>query len=120
MGFYGQFAKARRPRGLFGLAASLAAVVLSLSAGTALAGEITGNGTSLKTDSSHWGGELNGRSYCAFSGQEDLQYPPFSDPNAGHAQSWGQIPKAVRDDLTSIGWNPGISCNPTSGFVLPD
>jgi hypothetical protein len=29
------------------------------------------------------------------------------------AQSCGLIPKAIRDVLTSIGMNPGISCNPT-------
>ena len=60
-----------------------------------------------------------------FSGQEDLQYtdPPQS---AVHAQSWGQIQipgltrKETRDFLTSIGFDPGISCNPTSGFVLPE
>jgi hypothetical protein len=109
----------------FGVAVSVAAVVLSLTAGAALAGEITGNGKILKTDSSHWGGDLNGRSYCAFSGQEDLQYtdPPQSD---AHAQSWGQIqfPGLTRQEtraiLTEAGANPGISCNPTSGFVLPE
>ena len=37
--------------------------------------------------------------------------PTKGDP--GHAQSWGQIPKAVRVDcLTAIGLNPGIACNP--------
>ena len=57
------------------------------------------------------------------SGQEDLQwYTDDSDYHAarpiatrgdpGHAQSWGQIPKAVRDQLTLIGLNPGIACNP--------
>ena len=90
-----------------------AALVLSLAAGAAFAGEITGNGT-LK--------DVNGRSSCAFSGQEDLQF--FYDdedtlPKAvatkgdpGHAQSWGQIPKEIRDQLTAIGLNPGIACNP--------
>jgi hypothetical protein len=77
------------------------------------AGEITGNGT-LK--------EVHGRSSCAYSGQEDLQFfyddedtlakaaPTKGDP--GHAQSWGQIPRAVRIELTAIGLNPGIACNP--------
>ena len=96
-----------------GIAAATAALALSLVAGTAMAGEITGNGK-LK--------DVHGRSDCAYSGQEDLQWytddtdstlrsdPTRGDP--GHAQSWGQIPKAVRDQLTLIGLNPGIACNP--------
>ncbi len=96
-----------------GAAAATAAVVLSLSAGAALAGEITGTGRSLHVDDSKWGTGLHARSECAFSGQEDLQYPPYSDPNAGHAQSWGQIPKDFREVLTSMGFDPGHACNPT-------
>jgi hypothetical protein len=79
----------------------------------AVAGEITGNGT-LKP--------VHGNSPCAFSGQEDLQWftddtdqvrldnPVKGEP--GHAQNWGQIDKATRAFLTSIGQNPGLSCNP--------
>ena len=110
----------RRLMKRFGLAISAAAVVLSLSASAAFAGEITGNGT-LK--------DVNGRSFCAFSGQEDLQWyadqgdtilkpvPTRGDP--GHAQSWGQIPKAIRDQLTVAGFNPGIACNPNKTTGLP-
>lgn len=80
--------------------------ILSMGTGAVLAGEITGNGKSLKNDD----GTLNGKSECAFSGRED-------DPDSGEfkgsiAQSWGQLPKAVRDFLTSIGFNPGVACNP--------
>lgn len=80
--------------------------ILSMGASAALAGEITGNGKSLKNDD----GTLNGKSECAFSGRED-------DPDSGDfkgpiAQAWGQLPKAVRDFLTSIGSNPGVACNP--------
>ena len=94
-------------------AAGAATMILALSANLVVAGEITGNGT-LK--------DVNGRSFCAYSGQEDLQWytddsdttlrtdPTRGDP--GHAQSWGQIPKDVRAYLTSIGLNPGIACNP--------
>ena len=99
-----------------GVAVSAAALVLSLSAGAALAGEITGNGKILKLED----GTLHGRSECAFSGQEDLQFldeegNPLPEPtkgDPGHAQSWGQIPKDGRDFLTSIGFNPGLACNP--------
>jgi hypothetical protein len=95
------------------IAIGATAALLSIGAGSAFAGEVTGNGT-LKT--------VHGRSDCAYSGQEDLQW--FTDDSdttrkdvatkgdPGHAQSWGQIDKATRAFLTSIGLNPGIACNP--------
>jgi hypothetical protein len=91
-------------------------IALGVTAGAASAGEITGNGRLLN---------VNGRSACAFSGQEDLQFytddgdtilkvaPTKGDP--GHAQSWGQIPKLDRDFLSTIGLHPGVACNPTKG-----
>ena len=97
-----------------------AVAVLGLSASSALAGEITGNGT-LK--------EPNGNSLCAFSGQEDLQWffdnadhlpkPAETKGDPGHSQSWGQIPQSVRDTLTQLGYNPGIACNPNKTNGLP-
>jgi hypothetical protein len=97
-----------------GAAAAAAVFALGVAASTTLAGEITGNGK-LKV--------VNGHSPCAYSGQEDLQWYQDdgdtilrSDPTRGdpsHSQSWGQIDKATRDFLTSIGLNPGIACNPT-------
>jgi hypothetical protein len=100
-----------------------AVLIASVSASAALAGEITGNGKSLKTDSGKWGTGLHARSLCAYSGQEDLQFldedgnplPEAHKGEPGHAQSWGQIPKEFRDFLTSIGSNPGLACNPTKG-----
>ena len=95
------------------VAVGASVALLGLGSGAVFAGEITGNGT-LK--------EVHGRSSCAFSGQEDLQWftndvdrIPREDPtrgDPGHAQSWGQIDKATRVFLTSIGMNPGIACNP--------
>ena len=79
--------------------------LLSVSGGVAYAGEITGNGKSLKNDD----GTLNGKSACAYSGREDD--PESGDFKSPIAQSWGQLPKAVRDFLTSIGSNPGVACN---------
>jgi hypothetical protein len=84
-------------------------------AGPALAGEVTGNGKPLWTNTTDWTVEphfLHGNSICAFSGQEDTQFPasPDYDPNSGHAQSWGQIPKAVRDSFPAE-MHPGIACN---------
>src|SRR4029077_4118308 len=94
------------------LAAGAAALALTMAASAVSAGEITGNGRLQ---------EVNGRSFCAFSGQEDLQW--FTDDGytvrlenpvkgvPGHAQNWGQIPKAVRDSFPAD-LHPGISCNP--------
>ena len=107
------------------IALGAAMLIASLSAGAVLAGEITGNGDRLLTvEDSKWGTGLHSRSLCAYSGQEDLQWfvdeetneIPVENPVKGvptHAQSWGQIPKADRDFLTSIGHNPGIACNPS-------
>jgi len=100
-------------------AALTATIVLSLGASTVFAGEITGNGKSLQMpyEDSKWGTGLHARSECAYSGQEDLQFADGgSKGDPAHAQSWGQIPKDFRDFLTSIGVNPGVACNPTSGF----
>jgi hypothetical protein len=110
----------RRRMARLGSAFAICALALSLGAGSALAGEITGNGK-LK--------EVNGRSECAFSGQEDLQWY-FDDANTmpkpvatrgepSHSQAWGRIPKADRDFLTSIGLNPGIACNPQKAGAHP-
>ena len=95
-------------------------VILAMAAPFAHAGEVTGNGKLLHFDGK-WGTGLHARSLCAYSGQEDLQYftddgdgTPKSTPtkgNPGHAQSWGQIPKAVRDSFPPE-LHPGMSCNP--------
>lgn len=102
------------------LAATVAAMLVALSLGSALAGEVTGNGKLLHVE----GGGLHGNSACAYSGQEDRQF--FVDDeqtervevvvkgSPGHAQSWGLIPKAFRDFLTTVGAHPGTACNPTS------
>jgi hypothetical protein len=111
-----RYVMSHRGKNRFILALAAATLVASLSAGVVAAGEITGNGK-LK--------DVNGHSACAFSGQEDLQWylddgNTMPRPEAtivkgfpSHAQSWGQIPKADREFLTSIGHNPGIACNPT-------
>jgi hypothetical protein len=92
-------------------------LLLALSAGTAFAGEITGNGKSLHVDDGgKWGTGLHARSFCAFSGQEDLQFEDGGSKGVpGHAQSWGQIPKADRDAIAPLGFQPGRACNPNYG-----
>ena len=95
------------------LATGTVAALLAFSAGSALAGEVTGNGK-LKT--------VQGHSFCAYSGQEDLQWFTTDDDTVrlenpvkgfpNHSQNWGQNSKEQRAFLTSIGFNPGIACNP--------
>lgn len=104
------------------LAIGSATLLLALSVGPALAGEVTGNGKLLHLE----GGGLHGNSACAYSGQEDLQFFVDDEQTArvetvvkgspAHAQSWGQIPKLVRDEIRPFA-HPGIACNPTSGFA---
>lgn len=84
----------------------LTAWILSIGANAALAGEITGNGKDLKDSD----GNLKGKSLCAFSGREDSPGDPFF--RGLIAQSWGQIPKSIRDILPPI-FHPGEACNPT-------
>jgi len=92
------------------LAGMTASSVLALVASTAFSGEITGNGKSLQI-APH---TLNGNSACAFSGRQDTPTTAIAEGHKGiMAQSWGQLVKELRDFLTSIGVNPGISCNPT-------
>jgi len=86
----------RRRMKFYGVAVSVTALVLSLSASVVVAGEITGNGR-LK--------EVHGNSPCAFSGQEDLQWyttnddttrvtnPVKGDP--AHSQNWGHVKQAT-------------------------
>ena len=107
-------------------ALSLATLVVLLMASTVLAGEVTGNGKNKQIDGGKWGTNLHGRSVCAFSGQQDLQFfsneggntdpHPITRGVPSHAQSWGQIPKSVRDDPEAFGGlNPGTFCNPIKG-----
>src|SRR5215213_11262230 len=83
-----------------------AAVLTGANATAAFAGESTGNGkeTPIANDIA--------QSICSFSGQN----PEGLDPNdpefePGRTQSWGQIPKEVRDQLAQEGMHPGDACN---------
>lgn len=90
----------------FATAAATALAAGVLGTGGAYAGEITGTGESLKNDD----GTLNGASICAFSGLDDAD-----DDGFGRTQNWGQIPKAVRDEIAMFGAHPGDSCKPGAG-----
>jgi hypothetical protein len=84
-------------------AAVCAATVAGLSAGSAFAGEITGNG---KWIAGSPDAPLNGKSECAYSGQNDDPNEAF--PNGGRTQSWGQL----TNQLGPMGGVPGTACNP--------
>jgi hypothetical protein len=87
--------------------------VALLSAGPALAGEVTGSGK--KSD------QNQGMSWCSFSGQNDDPTAPLdgSGPNGpgGHSQSFGQENKLGISDPHA--GNPGTFCNPNRTPLPP-
>ena len=89
-------------------------------AGGAFAGEITGNGRPLwigdGADDPEAHHTLHGQSACAFSGLNDWSYfNEGPDPDGfGRTQSWGQVPKEVRDSFPPF-LHPGRACNPNFG-----
>ena len=89
------------------------AAVMILSAGPALAGEVTGSGK--RTD------QNQGKSWCSFSGLNDDPGAPLdgSGPNGpgGTSQSFGQENKLGISDPHE--GNPGIACNPIRTFLPP-
>jgi len=89
------------------------AAVVGVSAGSALAGEITGSGKWIAGSES---APLKGKSECAYSGLNDnyvLGNPVPDADGFSRTQSWGQVGKEGRAFLTSIGLNPGNACNPS-------
>lgn len=105
-----------RTRTIVRTLATGAATVIAVGAfGTgAHAGEVTGNGKSLKNED----GTLNGASICAFSGYNDTYTgdPDVPDEDGfTRTQNWGQIPKEVRDEIAMFGAHPGDSCKPGGG-----
>ena len=103
------------------LAVLCATAIAAVGATSAFAGESTGNfGRTGKVtpigaapdDSPH------AASICSFSGQNPEAFLDPSNPDyePGRTQSWGQIPKAIRDVLATEGEHPGDSCNGHTGF----
>jgi hypothetical protein len=88
-----------------------AVVIVVMSAGVALAGEVTGSGVRSNQN--------QGMSWCSFSGLNDdpLGLDPANGP-AGTSQSYGQ---EIRLGLVSPSeLNPGLACNPTRTFLPPN
>jgi hypothetical protein len=80
------------------LSAACAVTLLGIGASAVAAGELTGNGTSLKP--------LHANSECAYSGLDDADNDGFT-----HTQNWGQLGTGGREFLTSIGVTPATMCN---------
>jgi hypothetical protein len=77
----------------------IALVAAAFAAGSAFAGEITGNGKPTAAPE-------NANSECSFSGLDDPDNDVFV-----HTQNWGQLSPEARAFLASIGVTPGTSCN---------
>jgi len=97
-----------RIKSLF-VAAVSAVAVAAVGAGSAFAGEVTGKGNPTPI------AEYRAASICSFSGRNDAHPPPGR--TAEHVQSWGQIPKEVRDVIATMGEHPGDACNGHTGFL---
>jgi hypothetical protein len=95
------------------LAAAVCAAVAALSAGPALAGEVTGSGANEKQN--------QGMSWCSFSGLNDDPGAPLdgTGPNGpgGQSQSFGQENRLGLQDPRVA--NPGTSCNPNRTTLPP-
>jgi hypothetical protein len=81
------------------LALVVVLVTAAIAAGSALAGEITGNGKPTAAPA-------NANSECSFSGLDDPDNDGFV-----HTQNWGQLSKEERAFLASIGVAPWTLCN---------
>ena len=92
----------------FALAISSAAVVLSLSASLAMAGEVTGSGKNIDQN--------QGKSWCSFSGLNDKL--EGEGPTGPQAQSYGQDVKLGEADPHVA--NPGFFCNPNHTPLPPN
>jgi hypothetical protein len=92
----------------FGLAASVAAVVLSITASAVFAGEVTGSGKNIDQN--------QGKSWCSFSGLNDRL--EGEGPTDTQAQSYGQDVRAGGADPHVA--NPGFFCNPNHTPLPPN
>lgn len=98
----------RRLTTQFGVAISVVAIVLSLSASAALAGEVTGSGKKINQN--------QGMSWCSFSGLNDRV--TGEGPTDTQSQSFGQDVKAGNADPHVA--NPGLFCNPNHTPLGPN
>ena len=118
---------------LLALATFATAVVVGMSAGTAFAGEVTGNCNNAKAgsraaDNCKEGQNANANSICSFSGQNDHPDAPLDQAAppgpGGRSQSYGQEnrlglrdPSADNPGHGDSAFFPGNACNGKSGFL---
>jgi hypothetical protein len=91
-----------------GVAVSTAALIVTVGAAGALAGEVTGSGKKIDQN--------QGRSWCSFSGLNDRL--AGQGPTDTQAQSYGQELKAGLVDPHVA--NPGFFCNPNRTPLPPN
>ena len=99
---------ARRRMTRIGMALSVTAIALSLTAGAAMAGEVTGSGKKIDQN--------QGKSWCSFSGLNDRI--EGEGPTGPRAQSFGQDVKLGLADPHAA--NPGFFCNPNHSPLGPN
>lgn len=93
-----------------------AGAALVLSTGSAMAGEVTGNGGFTPN---HQIGHSH--SICAFSGLQDGDGAGFPGPGGAPPQNWGHSKEAfgaTPAERKASGFQPGDSCNGHSGFLV--
>ena len=101
----------------FAAALAVAMLLVCFSAAGVLAGEVKGPPGGALPDTPIGAApddDPHAASICSFSGLGDGEDDPGR--TAAHVQNWGQIPKAGRDFLSTIGFHPGDSCNGHTGF----
>ena len=102
------------------IAVGTATLVVCLTAGSVLAGEVKGPPSGDLPDTPIGAApdtDPHAASICSFSGLGDGEDEPGR--RAEHVQNWGQIPKlgpGGRDELSTFGLHPGDSCNGHTGF----
>ncbi len=99
---------ARRRMTRIGMALSVTAIALSLTAGAAMAGEVTGSGKKIDQN--------QGKSWCSFSGLNDRL--EGEGPTDTQAQSYGQDVRGGTADPHVA--NPGFFCNPNHSPLGPN
>lgn len=87
------------------ISAFIVAGILAMGANTAVAGEVDGKGNPVP-------GGTKGKSECSYSGQQDDAAADAGFFRGDRVQTWGQVPKWLRDILTMGGSSPGNACNP--------
>jgi hypothetical protein len=99
-----------------------AAAALIMSAGSAHAGEINGNG---QPPGGEGLGASHANSICAFSGLEDGDGAGFPGPGGAPPQNWGHVRQTLTAaplnltpaQIKASGDQPGDSCNGHTGFL---